>query len=84
MRFAPFCYRPQSSTGYTGRSAILEILPMTEDINRLVIKRSNVNEIADAAIEQGMITMQNDGLAKAASGTTTIEEVLRVAPEKMS
>jgi general secretion pathway protein E len=73
-----------SGTGYTGRSAILEILPMTEDINRLVIKRSNVNEIAVAAIEQGMITMRDDGLAKAASGITTIEEVLRVAPEKIS
>jgi general secretion pathway protein E len=73
-----------AGTGYTGRSAILEILPMTEDINRLVIKRSNVNEIAVAAIEQGMITMRDDGLAKAASGITTIEEVLRVAPEKIS
>ena len=71
-------------TGYKGRSAILEILPMTEDINRLVIKRCNVNEIAATAIEQGMITMQDDGLAKAAHGITTIEEVLRVAPEKIS
>jgi len=73
-----------AGTGYTGRSAILEILPMTEDINRLVIKRSNVSEIAAAAIEQGMITMRDDGLAKAANGITTIEEVLRVAPEKIS
>jgi type II secretory ATPase GspE/PulE/Tfp pilus assembly ATPase PilB-like protein len=57
---------------------------MTEDINRLVIKRSNINEIAVAAAEQGMINMQDDGLAKAAGGITTIEEVLRVTPEKIN
>ena len=62
----------------------MEILPMTEDINRLVIRRSNVSEIAVAAIEQGMIPMQDDGFTKAASGVTTIEEVLRVVPERRS
>jgi len=71
-------------TGYAGRSAILEILPMSEDINRLVIRRSNVNEIALAAIEQGMITLQDDGFSKAANGVTTIEEILRVVPERRS
>jgi len=70
-------------TGYTGRSAIVEILPMTDDIRALVIKRCDASEIAAAAIEKGMVPMLDDGLFKAVSGITTLEEVLRVAPEKI-
>ena len=70
-------------SGYAGRSAILEILPMTDDIKGLVIKRCDVGEIAKAATDRGMVTMLDDGLFKAANGVTTIEEVLRVAPEKI-
>ena len=70
-------------TGYTGRSAIVEILPMTDAIRALVIKRCNASEIASAAIERGMVTMLDDGLFKAVNGITTLEEVLRVAPEKI-
>ena len=67
-------------TGYTGRSAILEILLMSEAIKKLVLQRCDVNEIARAAAEQGMISMRDDGLRKAIAGITTIEEVLRVTP----
>jgi general secretion pathway protein E len=70
-------------SGYAGRSAILEILPMTDDIKGLVLKRCDVSEIAKAATDGGMVTMLDDGLFKAANGVTTIEEVLRVAPEKI-
>jgi len=70
-------------SGYSGRSAIVEILLMSDVIKGLVIGRADAGEIANAAIEKGMITMLDDGLAKAASGVTTIEEVLRVAPEKL-
>jgi len=70
-------------TGYAGRSAILEILPMTDNIKALVLKRCDVGDIGSAAIGNGMVTMLDDGLYKAANGVTTIEEVLRVAPEKI-
>jgi len=79
---APGCANCGGS-GYAGRSAILEILPMTDDIRGLVIKRCDVSEIAAAATDGGMVTMLDDGLFKAANGLTTIEEVLRVAPEKI-
>jgi len=72
-----------SGSGYAGRSAILEILPMTDDIKGLVLKRCDVSEIAKAATDGGMVTMLDDGLFKAANGVTTIEEVLRVAPERI-
>ena len=67
-------------TGYTGRLAILEILHMTDAIRELVLKRCDVGDIARLAAQQGMITMRDDGLAKAVAGLTTIEEVLRVTP----
>jgi len=67
-------------TGYSGRIAILEILRMSDQIRDLVLKRCDVGDIARAAAEQGMVTMRDDGLAKAVAGLTTIEEVLRVTP----
>jgi len=67
-------------TGYTGRVAIVEILLMTDPIRELILRRSDVGDIARLATTQGMVTMRNDGLAKAVAGLTTIEEVLRVTP----
>ncbi|MDH3350582.1 MAG: type II secretion system ATPase GspE [Gammaproteobacteria bacterium] len=70
------------NTGYSGRCAILEILPMTDAIRQLVLKRSDVSEIARAAADLGMVSMRDDGLRKAVAGETTVEEVLRVTPEQ--
>ena len=67
-------------TGYTGRLAIVEILLMSDQVRELVLKRCDVGDIARLAAEQGMVTMRDDGLAKAVAGLTTIEEVLRVTP----
>ena len=79
-------YRPVGcgacgDTGYAGRVAILEILVMSDEIRSLVLKRSDVGDIARAAARQGMVPMCDDGLAKAVAGVTTIEEVLRVVPD---
>jgi len=65
-------------TGFRGRSAIFEILTVDDEIKRLVLKTSDANQINELAIKQGMITLQKDGIDKVLSGTTTIEEVLRV------
>jgi general secretion pathway protein E len=70
-------------TGYSGRTAILEILRMTDPIKKLVLKRCDVGDIAKAAETQGMIPMRDDGLRKVVAGKTTIEEVLRVTPEQL-
>jgi general secretion pathway protein E len=69
-------------TGYSGRTAILEILRMSDPIRKLVLKRCDVGDIAMVAEEQGMISMREDGLRKVIAGETTVEEVLRVTPEK--
>ncbi|HYY06669.1 MAG TPA: type II secretion system ATPase GspE [Candidatus Limnocylindria bacterium] len=68
-------------TGYRGRSGIFELLQVTDAIRQLILKRSSADIIRDAAIRQGMRTLREDGLAKAAAGITTIEEVLRVTQE---
>ena len=54
---------------------------MTEKIGRLILERSAAIDIEKQAVEEGMITMKQDGYLKAVEGTTTIEEVLRVAQD---
>lgn len=68
-------------TGYQGRLAIYEILPVTEKIREMIGKRASTDELFEQAKAEGMISMIDDGLTKIASGQTTVEEVLRVAQE---
>jgi type IV pilus assembly protein PilB len=67
-----------SSTGYRGRIGLYEVMPMTEEIERLVVERSSSEQIKAVAVEQGMITLREDGLTKTRMGLTSIEEVARV------
>jgi type IV pilus assembly protein PilB len=71
--------RSCSGTGYRGRIALHEVMPVSEDIELLTIKHSSATEIKHVAVEQGMRDLRLDGLAKAADGQTSITEVLRVA-----
>jgi type IV pilus assembly protein PilB len=67
-----------SNTGYRGRKALLELLVMTEEIERLIIEGGSADDIHKLAVEQGMVTLRRSGLRKALEGETTLEEVLRV------
>lgn len=67
--------------GFKGRLAILELLPVDDQIARLVLARAEAREIERAAVAAGMRTMLQDGVAKAMAGLTTIDEVLRVTRE---
>ena len=69
---------PNCATGYKGRIGIFEVLPITESIRKLIMQNANADQIQKQAVLEGMITMVEDGLVKAAQGITTIEEVLRV------
>lgn len=68
-------------TGYKGRVGIYEVLENTIPVQQLIISNATSNQIQDTAIDEGMITMQTDGLVKALRGNTTVEEVLRVTKE---
>ena len=67
-----------SKTGYRGRIAVHEVMTVTEEIERLAVSRSSSAEIGRVARDQGMITLREDGWAKAQMGLTSIEEILRV------
>ncbi|MDP2741508.1 MAG: GspE/PulE family protein [bacterium] len=71
----------ESSDGYKGRVGIFEVLPVSDSIKELIIRKANTKEIATQAIKEGMRTMIEDGFVKAAKGVTSIEEVLRVITE---
>ena len=70
---------PQSPGGYKGRMGLYEVFEVTQEIQELIIKRATSAEIQAKAVEQGMITMREDGYLKALAGKTTIAEVNRVA-----
>ncbi len=69
---------PRCNGGYSGRFAVLETLPMTEDIKRIVVKGGSSQDIKQAALANNMLTLRRCGLRAAAKGRTSLEEVLRV------
>ena len=68
-----------NDSGYAGRIGIFEVMDITEKLKEMIMQRKNSEEIKKQAISEGMTTMIGDGLQKALSGVTTIEEVLRVS-----
>ena len=68
----------ECNQGYSGRIGIFEVLAMSDKIEEVAIKRRPASEILEAAIDEGMVTMKQDGLIKATKGVTTVSEVLRV------
>ena len=70
-----------SSTGYLGRTTIMEFLVMNDELRRAVMRHAGMGELEQIARQHGMRTMYEDGIAKALAGVTTIEEVLRVTED---
>ncbi|WP_300383805.1 GspE/PulE family protein [uncultured Nocardioides sp.] len=65
-------------TGYRGRMALHEVMPIDEQLEKLTVRRSSADEITRAAREGGMSSLREDGWLKVRNGRTSIEEVLRV------
>ena len=84
IKQVPF-YKPkiggQCPDGYSQRIGIHEVLPVSHEIRNLIIKGAPAEEIEVQAKKEGMLTMIEDGIYKAACGITTIDEVLRVVAE---
>ena len=66
------------NTGYNGRVGIYELLVVDDQIKDVIARNPNVSEFRRMCIERGMTPLRQDGLAKAAKGETTVQEVLRV------
>jgi general secretion pathway protein E len=69
------------NTGYLGREGIYEIMPVTDDLIGYISAESDIQQLRDAAVSQGMKSLRMAGAQKVAAGTTSIAEVLRVTPE---
>ena len=67
--------------GYSGRMAIIEFLMMNDALRKMVMEHKESGLIQEQAVKDGMLTLYHDGLAKAAKGLTTLDEVLRVTTE---
>jgi type IV pilus assembly protein PilB len=76
-------YRPKGclkcgNTGYKGRMGIFEVLTISPETEKLILELAGETEITMAVLEEGMITMLQDGILKAVSGVTSIDEVKKV------
>lgn len=70
------------NTGYNGRQAIFELMPITPEIRTLIQQSVASIAIRNIAIQQGMISLRENGLSLATQGTTTIDEVMRVTKDE--
>jgi type IV pilus assembly protein PilB len=71
------------NTGYKGRLAIFEMIPMARELRKLVFESANEDDIRQAALNNGMVTLREAGLARVLDGTTTTEEILRSTVEDL-
>jgi type IV pilus assembly protein PilB len=67
-----------AKTGYKGRLALHEVMPISEEVERLAVERASATVIEQVAKSEGMRTLRDDGMAKVLQGVTTMDEILRV------
>jgi type IV pilus assembly protein PilB len=67
--------------GYVGRAGLYEAIEVDDDIQKLIVARATAGDIARVAMMKGMVSMRQDGMLKALSGLTTVDEVNRVASD---
>src|SRR6266850_1053518 len=68
------------NTGFRGRLAVHELMYVTDTLREMISRRASEDELREAARRAGMRTLMEDGIAKAAQGATTLEELARVVP----
>jgi type IV pilus assembly protein PilB len=66
-----------NGSGYKGRCGVYEVMAMSTEIRRAIMRGASSDELRELAIEEGMLTLRMDGLLKASRGTTTLEEVIK-------
>jgi type IV pilus assembly protein PilB len=72
---------PRCSGGYKGRFPIVETMPMTQDLRRMIVEGESKDKLKDRAVAEGMLTLRRVALLNAMRGVTSIQEVLRVTLE---
>ena len=69
-------------SSFKGRLGIYEVLPVSPEVQKMIVAGSTSELLQNQAIKEGMVTMQTDGLVKSLRGLTTLEEILRVTTER--
>jgi len=68
-------------TGYKGRQGLYEVMSMTPELRRMVLKSASTAELTEQAVKDGMLTLRMDGLVKLKRGVTTLEEIVKETAE---
>ncbi len=66
-----------NGTGYKGRAGLYEVMALTPELRRLILRGGSVAELRDQAVVDGMLTLRMDGIMKISRGVTTLEEVIK-------
>jgi type IV pilus assembly protein PilB len=70
-----------SGTGYKGRAGLYEVMALSPELRRMILRGASVAEIRDQAVVDGMLTLRMDGMKKIERGVTTLEEVVKETAE---
>jgi len=68
-------------TGYKGRQGLYEVMSLTPELRRMVLKSASTAELTEQAVKDGMLTLRMDGLVKLKRGVTTLEEIVKETAE---
>lgn len=66
-----------SGTGYKGRAGIYEVMALSPELRRMILRGASVSEMQEMAVQEGMLTLRMDGMKKVERGVTTLEEVVK-------
>jgi type IV pilus assembly protein PilB len=66
-----------AGSGYKGRQGLYEVMSLTPELRRLILRGGSVEELRDQAVRDGMLTLRMDGIKKVERGVTTLEEVVK-------
>jgi type II secretory ATPase GspE/PulE/Tfp pilus assembly ATPase PilB-like protein len=69
-------------TGYRERTGVFELMPVWEEVRRLILRRASAGDIRAQALREGMLSLRQDGWRHVLAGRTTVEEVLRVTKDE--
>ena len=64
-------------TGYRGRAGLFEVMAISPELRRMILRNASVAELRDQAVNEGMLTLRAHGILKLQQGVTTLEEVLK-------
>ena len=66
-----------AGVGYKGRAGLYEVMSLSAELRRMILKGASTSELSDQAVQDGMLTLRMDGLVKIRKGITTLEEVVK-------